>query len=256
MNNENEKSEHGGWVFLSHSHRDIDEVRKVRNKFEELGFEPLMFYLKCPSDKDEIEELIKREIEERDWFVYLDSPNARNSTWVKTEREYIESLKDKNVFTIDLNADISTQLDLIRHITDQMKVFISCSHRDKALCDRIRAKLLAKDMRVFDEEDISVGANYLETISVNIKEACHSGFVVVLITENSCNSSFVIDEIDYTTRNNGKIIPVYVGDVTVSNELIYRLGEIQGIHISQEPTEEELDFLIEQMMSQVEYRQD
>ena len=253
MNNENEKSGHGGWVFLSHSHRDIDEVRKVRNKFEELGFEPLMFYLKCLSDKDEIEELIKREIEERDWFVYLDSPNARNSTWVKTEREYIESLKDKNVFTIDLNADISTQIDLIRHITNQMKVFISYSYRDKALCDRIRAKLLCKDMRVFDEKDISAGANYLETVSNNIKEACHSGFVIVLITENSCNSYFVTHEIDYTIRNNGKIIPVYVGDVIVSNELIYHLGGIQGVHISQEPTEEELDNLIEQMMSQVEY---
>lgn len=89
------KTNCGGRVFLSHSHQDIETVRNIRNQFEKLGFESLMVYLKCLSDKDEIEDLIKREINERDWFVYLDSPNARKSNWVQTERAYIETLKDK-----------------------------------------------------------------------------------------------------------------------------------------------------------------
>ena len=80
-----------GWIFISHSHQDVDLVRWIRNHFEKLGFEPLMFYLKCLSDKDEIESLIKREIDEREWFIYADSPSARESKWVKTEREYIET---------------------------------------------------------------------------------------------------------------------------------------------------------------------
>ena len=42
----------GGWVFISHSHQDIDLVRKIRNHFERLGFEPLMFYLKFISDNN------------------------------------------------------------------------------------------------------------------------------------------------------------------------------------------------------------
>ena len=28
----------GGYVFLSHSHKDISEVRKIRNDLEEKGF--------------------------------------------------------------------------------------------------------------------------------------------------------------------------------------------------------------------------
>ncbi|MBQ4111381.1 MAG: hypothetical protein IJD38_01150 [Clostridia bacterium] len=60
----------GGWIFISHSHQDIQKVRLIRNRLEEKGLEPLMFYLKCLSDEQEIEELIKREIDERDWFIY------------------------------------------------------------------------------------------------------------------------------------------------------------------------------------------
>lgn len=55
----------GGWIFISHSHLDIDIVRKIRNKLEDRGFEPLMFFLKCLNDDNEIESLIKREINER-----------------------------------------------------------------------------------------------------------------------------------------------------------------------------------------------
>lgn len=38
MNNE------GGWVFISHSHQDIDKVRYIRNRLEQRGFEPLLFF--------------------------------------------------------------------------------------------------------------------------------------------------------------------------------------------------------------------
>lgn len=50
----------GGWVFISHSHLDIEVVRKIRNQLEECGFEPLMFYLKCLTDDNEIESLIQK----------------------------------------------------------------------------------------------------------------------------------------------------------------------------------------------------
>ena len=51
----------GGYVFISHSHQDIQKVRQIRNAMEEAGFEPLCFYLKCLSDEDEtlLSELMK-----------------------------------------------------------------------------------------------------------------------------------------------------------------------------------------------------
>lgn len=40
----------GGWIFLSHSNKDFDKVRCVRNALEEREFRPLMFFLKCVDD--------------------------------------------------------------------------------------------------------------------------------------------------------------------------------------------------------------
>ena len=95
----------GGYVFLSHSHADIDKVRKIRNALENEGFEPLCFYLKCLSEDNEIEELIKREIDAREWFVFVNSENSRNSKWVTLEREYINKTNAKKILTVDIDDE-------------------------------------------------------------------------------------------------------------------------------------------------------
>jgi len=64
------------WIFVSHSSRDLEKVRRVRNAIEAAGGEPILFFLKCLSDHDEIDELIKREIEARNFFLLCDSSNA------------------------------------------------------------------------------------------------------------------------------------------------------------------------------------
>lgn len=244
----------GGWVFLSHSHQDITKVRRLRNHLEKLGFEPLMFYLKCLSDEDEIEDLIKREIRERDWFIYADSPNARRSQWVKTEREYIEELTGKNVFTVDLSADIETQLKQIEHIARQMKVFLSYVHRDKPLMQRIRKKLLEKDMMVLsDEENIPVGENWHDAILLSVEQASKNGFVLALLTETAVRSPFMQSEIREALRLHGKVVPIYVGKATAGESLLPLIGDLQGVHVSEEPTEEELDRVVDAIVSRVEY---
>ena len=55
----------------------------------------MMFFLKCLSDEDEIDDLIRREIEARSWFILCDSANARNSLWVQQEIEMIKGYPDK-----------------------------------------------------------------------------------------------------------------------------------------------------------------
>lgn len=51
------------WIFLSHSNKDFAKVRLIRNYLEERSCRPLIFYLKCLSNDDEIDDLIKREID-------------------------------------------------------------------------------------------------------------------------------------------------------------------------------------------------
>jgi hypothetical protein len=48
----------GAWIFLSHSHRDLHEVRHVRDALEAKGHQPLLFFLKCLDDDAEIDDLI------------------------------------------------------------------------------------------------------------------------------------------------------------------------------------------------------
>ena len=46
-----------GYFFLSHSSKDIEKVRKIRNLIEQENGNPILFYLKCldgdnPSGED------------------------------------------------------------------------------------------------------------------------------------------------------------------------------------------------------------
>jgi len=99
------------WIFVSHSTKDLDKVRAVRNAIENIGGEPVLFFLKCLSDQDEIDELIKREIEARNFFLLCDSNNARSSKWVQEEVEHVHSLNRKRIEVINLYADWKKQLE-------------------------------------------------------------------------------------------------------------------------------------------------
>lgn len=35
----------GAWIFVSHSHHDLEKVRQVRNELEQRGHNPLLFFL-------------------------------------------------------------------------------------------------------------------------------------------------------------------------------------------------------------------
>ena len=77
-------------IFLSHSHKDLEKVRKLREILESLDYEPLIFFLKCLDDSnEELEDFIKREIDARNLFIYCKSKNAEDSIWVQKELEYI-----------------------------------------------------------------------------------------------------------------------------------------------------------------------
>lgn len=76
----------GAWIFVSHSHKDLEKVRELRNELERQGANPLLFYLKCLDDDNALlPELIEGEIHSRDFFILCDSSNARQSKYVLQE---------------------------------------------------------------------------------------------------------------------------------------------------------------------------
>lgn len=110
------------WVFISHSTKDFDKVRIVRNALEEEGFRPILFYLKCISDDEEINSLLKREIDARNRFILCDSVNAQESKYVQSEVEYIRS-KNRMYEIIDLNQIEIGAPDIQEHVTSLIKPF-------------------------------------------------------------------------------------------------------------------------------------
>jgi TIR domain len=209
------KNPEGAWIFLSHSSKDWNEVRRIRNFLEEKGHRPLVFFLKCLTDHSELDGLIKREIEARTWFLLCDSQNARESGWVQAEVEFIKQLEGKYHQTIDLNGAIETQLEQIEHLCRRATVFISRSARDLSFAVRMEDALTKHDYSVwFDREAIQAGDMWMQEITRRIDGALARGFVLLLLSPNSVQSEWVRHEIEYALSNRKapNVIPIMIDD--------------------------------------------
>ncbi len=245
------KNGEGGYVFISHSHQDIKEVRKIRNVMEEHGFEPLCFYLRCLSDDDEIEGIIKREIDSREWFVYIDSANARKSKWVQKEREYIKNLGDKKILEIDLDCNDAESIS--DKIMKSMRVFVSYSIYDSELARRICNKFIERDLRVFYPDDsmpegVYEGEGFAARRFRELNSAALFGCVVVLFTKASIASEYIWKEMEFSCKNNARIIPVFV-DIKCEelNGLEYYISKYQGVFIDSNSLDTDIDMLVDKV---------
>lgn len=230
-----------GWVFLSHSTKDYELVRQVRNELENHGFRPIMFFLKCLTDGDELDSLIYREIAARRWFVYIDSINSRASDKVKQELDYARTM-GKKIHTIYSEQNFQPQLwEVMRRAT----VFLSYSHKDRDIAAQIRRKLIDNDFQTWWDADIPVGSSITTQIHSAISDAA---FVLLLLTEQSARSYYVLQEIKHIQKQKRFIIPVLIGNVQLPFEWYALLGLRQFPRISASPTDAELDELIERII--------
>lgn len=234
-----------GYIFLSHSHKDFHKVRQIRNALEQNGFEPLCFYLKCLDDDSEIEDLIKREIDAREWFIFLNSENARQSKWVTLEREYINRTDAKKIITVDLEDEDAVSRS-IEKILRNLRVFISYSHVNESLAARIYRKLKEKDYLVFFDKECAPSLSEYESTAVNaITEAAQDGCVLALISPAYHKSPWAMRELSFALKQGGNVIPVVLGDFELDRALQFRLSSTQCYRLSENPSNAELDELID-----------
>lgn len=162
----------GIWVFLSHSNKDYEKVRQVRNILEQQGYRPLMFFLNCLNDDNEIDGLIKREIDSREKFILCDSKNAQNSKWVQEEVNYI---KKKNRLWEKINIDSSIE-DIMKSLSrfqSRNTIYINGTSDDTELKELIAKFFRAKDYDVinkhsYEENDFSSQGYFINIYSANI----------------------------------------------------------------------------------------
>jgi len=240
------KKAKGGYIFLSHSHDDIEKVREIRNMLEKEGFEPLCFYLKCLSDDSEIEDLIKREIDAREWFVFVNSENSRKSKWVTLEREYITQ-QDSNKI-IEIKLDDESIKYVVGKITKNLRVFLSFAVKDYNLAHRIRTKLEEKDYLVYSGDDFkaSSGEELMQLSQNAIAEASEEGCVIVLLTTVALRSEWIKQEVLFAIEQGKNIIPVMVGR-HIKMDPVFRemLENVQHYYLQEHPSDEEIADMIE-----------
>ena len=174
------------WVFLSHSNKDYELVREVRNKMEEQGMRPLMFFLKCLDDEPEIFDLLKREIDVRPRFILCDSENAQASEWVRKEVEYIKS-KNRQYITIDLRNP-ETFTEKVLEMKRRAQVYVAYSRKDENIAAALMSALHKRGFVVCSGEDLETN-NYThsslqERLENFIVDICQKGYFVPILTEN------------------------------------------------------------------------
>jgi hypothetical protein len=188
----------GAWIFLSHSHRDLHEVRRVRDALEAKGHQPLLFFLKCLDDDAEIDDLIGREIEARQFFLLCDSPNARASRWVQQEVSLIKTLDGKVSLNLDLKADWQAQLAAIEELSRRATVFISYQWQNgpsRELAVKVTNALRRNDYRVFlDIESINVHENMADQLIDAITAALQNGYVLLLLSPEMFTSDIAMNQ--------------------------------------------------------------
>lgn len=240
----------GGWLFISHAHEDIVQVRKIRNQLEDEGFNPIVFFLKSKTNPLTLNSLIKKEIRARKWFVLVDSPASRESKWVQRELAYVKKLKGKKIITVKLDGDIKAQ---VARIISNTRVFLSHSSRDRELVYRVRNALLFNDFQVWDaSRDIPGVSYYAEEIPSAIRSVRSGGCFLILVTKSTLDSTYCIRELEYAISQHCPIIPILCGVNHLPSPWDFLLLKYQHLQISANPTDQELDRLIDDIIRALE----
>ncbi len=234
------KSDNQTWIFLSHSSKDIEKVRMIRNEFEKYNKNPLAFHLKCLStdseeEKQELLSLIHREIEARDWFVYCNSANAKTSEFVIDERTYVNNLNKKNlkIFDINLDDDKKNIEKAVFKIVKSSNIVISYSAKDIDFVKELTIQLQNRDYSVYLLGDTL--ENYDVYTSV-VKKIAECDYFLQIISKNALR--YLRKELEAAIINGKKIIPIIIDDTQIKEILNTALFDNKYYRINKNHLEE------------------
>lgn len=238
------------WVFVSHSTKDLEKVRRVRDAIEEAGGEPILFFLKCLGDHDEIDDLIKREIEARNFFLLCDSAQARDSDWVQAEIAHVKALGDKRVEIIDLDGEWERQIEGILSLMRQATVFLSYARQDEEVVSQVRSALIANDFSVWDpSHDLHAGEDWGNQLTSAVEASAGFGFFLHFLSSASLSSQWVAFETQkaLATGIGNRYIPILLDPLVPGREATPFLRDRQWIDFTSRRIEAMLPGLLRAM---------
>lgn len=233
-----------GWIFVSHSTRDLEGVRRVRDYLETKSHHPLLFFLKCIRDTDELDSLITREIEARTIFLLCDSPNSRSARWVQREIEFIRSLADRHYEVVDLQSPWPEQQEILDRISQRGTLFLSYTPSDSPEVSAIYDVLQAFDYSMFFDHTLAAGDDWRGRIEHAIDESLSKGFFIFFVSPATHQrpESFQFWELHRALEQRRRFAPevrnfivVLVGDPSAHIELPWPVSDflaldLRGLH--------------------------
>ena len=202
-----------GWVLLSRSSQDYEDVKIVRNYLEENGFSAIMFYLKCLEDedkRDKAEQLIKWEIESRNIFVFCNSKSAKLSSWVQDEIKHVKKFPEKIYKEIDIDKlkyQKCTQLSKLDDLMNKATLFFSYSMEDEKVVTKVYDYLLPFGFKIWiDSKSIQAGDSISDKIMEGLKEASQSGVVLVFISKKYLETKWALAQIQMAIALDAPVI--------------------------------------------------
>jgi hypothetical protein len=217
------------WIFVSHSSRDLQRVRQIRDFLESRGHSPILFFLLSLTNSSLLPELIKQEIRLRNFFIFCSSEASRKSEWVQEEIRIVKAAFPEKVYEeIDLEADLEPQLGKLLALSKRSTAFLSFSIKDRAIAASMRSALEAADFKVLmDVGELSAGRSFEVAIDDIIGLAAQTGYALLLLSKAHLRSEFAqtelrtaIDKAKLYRRSN--IVPVIIEkDVHVPDDIIH-----------------------------------
>jgi len=208
----------GNWIFVSHSNDDVDAVRKIRDYLEQQGHSPILFFMLCLSNDDQLPSLIEREINARSFFVLCDSDSARKSVWVQQEIEMVKRAHAHKVYEeINLESDFSKQLPQLKALIKRATVYLSYSNKDRMIASVIAPALAAADFKVIVDAEPVFTLSIAQVMERSIDEAARDGFVLVLLSRDHLASYYAQKELAIAIEKAAKygrsnVVPIIIED--------------------------------------------
>ncbi len=126
-------------------------------------------------------------------------------------------------------------------------VFVSYSHLDNELAEKIITGLKQSMCRVWYDEGLSVGESWNDKLADRINNA--EAFIVIL-SQNSVESQFVRKEVNYAISKQKAIYPIMVNDFDVSAGLEMLLCDTQYFKL-RSGNEVELEYCLEEIIAKM-----
>ncbi len=99
---------------------------------------------------------------------------------------------------------------------DKTLIFISYSHHDRPDCEAVASLMRSPSREVWYDKGLIPGEVYRKKIAETIRNA---DYFAVLLSKESVKSEWVMDEVEYARAQRKRILPIYIGDTELPDDL-------------------------------------